>query len=143
MKITIRRVLGAGGIAALLLGLLAWLLWPDPPKKPVRVAAVTAPKPAPVEAPPEPSMPSLVEAREPGDVLEKLGIDPKVTPHCAVINQWWARRVPEWVITDNMEGQAMLFNIKELECLTASPVPPGVLLWAENHEAWSEDRAKR
>jgi hypothetical protein len=57
-------------------------------------------------------------------VLEVLGIDPEETPFCAQIWQWSARRVPGWVITDNMEARAMFFDEKEMACLTATPNPP-------------------
>lgn len=141
-KISVRRLLWAGGAAALaVLLLLLWAFWPAAPA-PVKVATVTPPKPKPVRTE-VPETPVLIEDRKEGDVLERLGIDPIATPHCAIINQWHDRRVPMWVILDNMEAQSMMFTVEELGCLTASPTPPGILTWAENHEVWSADRPRR
>lgn len=114
-----------GGAALLVALLVAWWMWPtaEAPK----VAAQPPAPQRPVEAPVSLAMADPVEPRKEDDVLERLGIDPKVTPKCALINQWHARNVPMWVILDNMQAQAMKFDEKEIECLTASPLPPGIL----------------
>jgi hypothetical protein len=129
MKITIRRLLGTSA-AALALLLLAWFLWPSTDTTAsarARKGPSPPPQVAPIEVasaePPEPEV----------DILEKLGIDPKETPHCAKINQWWDRRVSQMTITQNMKDGQMMFNEKELACLTASPVPDGLLQVAEYH----------
>lgn len=132
MKLTVRRLVGIGTALAVLIG-IAWLMWPaeaptevakvDPPAEPEKARKRNVPTVAT----------SITEPRKEGDVLERLGIDPEITPNCAVINQWHDRHVPMWVILDNMDAGAMKFHELELECLTTSPVPPGILIWAENH----------
>ncbi|MEZ4240678.1 MAG: hypothetical protein R3F59_31905 [Myxococcota bacterium] len=131
MKLTLRRLMGLGGVLLAVLVLLAWFLWPAAPKQGPRVAKVdTEPPVAPAEQIPARD---VLEARKDGDILERLGIDPEITPHCAVINQWNERHVPMWVILDNMDAGGMKFHNLELNCLTTSPLPPGILTWAENH----------
>jgi hypothetical protein len=131
MKLTVRRLVGIGGaLVALLLG-IAWLLWPAAPDP--KVAGVDEPEQAEKAKKPVGGGVDITEPRKEGDVLERLGIDPEITPHCAVINQWHDRHVPMWVILDNMDAGAMMFHEIELECLTTSPIPPGILTWAENH----------
>jgi hypothetical protein len=132
MKLTVRRIVGLGGVLvalALLIG-IAWLLWPAAPQQ---VAKVEEPEEVQREVKKTLGGVDITEPRKEGDVLERLGIDPEITPHCAVINQWHDRHVPMWVILDNMDAGAMKFHEFELECLTTSPIPPGILTWAENH----------
>lgn len=121
---------GGGLIGAFLVALLLWMLWPEAqaPKGPVAQQQAKAKKPRPPAALANAEIPQF---KEPTDVLERLGIDPKATPHCAIINQWHDRNVPMWVILKNVDAQAMFFNETELECLTASPLPPGILDTAE------------
>jgi hypothetical protein len=129
MKLTYRRLLVGGGVlGALLLALLAWWWWPEADSR--TVAAARVEKKA-IVRPPRPDPTAIPQFKESADVLERLGIDPKVTPHCAIINQWHDRNVPMWSILKNVDAQAMFFDEKELECLTASPLPPGILDTAE------------
>lgn len=132
MKLTVRKLAGlVGALAALVLVALLWLFWPT--AAPERVAVAQPPEAKAKAKGTPPDEVSILEARKQGDVLERLGIDPEVTPNCAVINQWHDRHVPMWVILDNMDAGGMMFHELELECLTTSPVPPGILTWAENH----------
>jgi hypothetical protein len=129
MKLTNRRLLVGGSVlGALLLALLAWWLWPETNSRTEVAALELKQKKAP---PPRPDPTAIPQFKEPVEILERLGIDPKVTPHCAIINQWHDRGVPMWSILKNVDAQAMFFNEKELECLTASPLPPGILDTAE------------
>jgi hypothetical protein len=128
MKLTNRRLLVGGSVlGALLLALLAWWWWPETARH-IEVAELEVKK-KPVRPPK--ALTDIPQFKEPTEVLERLGIDPKVTPHCAIINQWHDRNVPMWVILKNVDAQAMFFDEKELECLTASPLPPGILDTAE------------
>ena len=131
MKLTVRRLLGAGGVAAaILVAFLAWWLWP--------AAAPDAPPVAEVEPEKKKIARATIqnrhlEERTEGDILEELGIDPEITPNCALINQWHHRNVSLMTIMDNMSAGAMVFHNEELNCLEGSPLPPAVLRWAEFH----------
>ena len=135
MKLTLRRLVALGSaLAALVLVALGLLwLWPTatPSTAPPADAEPVAAMKPPVDGGTVPV--DILEDRKQGDVLERLGIDPEITPNCAVINQWHDRAVPGWVIQDNMDAAGMVFHEFELECLTTSPLPPSVLTWAENH----------
>lgn len=131
---------------AVVLVWLLWMVWPSAqPGTPsaareARARQLTPPPPEEEAAPPAPPP---TEA----DVLAALGIDKATTPLCAQIWVWTSRRVPGWVITDNIEAQAMLFDERELACLTGTPrprpdwIPPlpgGILPMAENRPRYPQ-----
>jgi hypothetical protein len=132
MKLTVRRLVGIGAVLAALAILLLFALWPSAPAPERTAEQQDAPAPA-KKAPVGMVAADITEPRKEGDVLERLGIDPEITPKCAAINQWHDRHVPMWVILDNMDAGGMVFHEFELDCLTTSPLPPGILTWAENH----------
>lgn len=129
MKLSDRRLwVGGGLLTAALLVLLGWLVWPEKPTQTKGLVVARGAKPVAAQQQEDAPIPQF---KEPKDVLEELGIDPKVTPHCAIINQWAARNVPGWVILKNVDAQAMFFDENELACLTASPLPGGIVEAAE------------
>jgi hypothetical protein len=140
MKVSLRQLLGVGG-AILAIALLAWFLWPaaEPEKEASASAKPPPPRTAPASIAPQGDVdPVVAEARAraatPEDqILEELGIDKSVTPNCAQINVWNYRGASLMTITENMKDGGMMFDEKELACLTASPVPPGVLDVADAH----------
>src|SRR5262249_5993659 len=141
MKISVRQLLVVGGVLLVVaLAVLALWSWPARPTAPAPGAVAAAPRRT---VPPPLSMSAaeapLVGADNPAaqsadEILTRLGIDPKATTNCAQINVWNARGASLVTITENMKDGGMLFDEGELACLTASPVPPGVLDVADAHE---------
>jgi len=85
-----------------------------------------------VQLPPPSPVPYKTERSEAAQLPDEEVDGVKVTTACKTIVDWQARNVPDFVILDNLQARGQKFEEKDLACLTASGVSPGILRFAEH-----------
>jgi hypothetical protein len=118
------------GVAAILL-LLAWFFLGS-----AEAPVVKAPRQGVGRVARRVQAPPPVVEKNPIAAAAKLP-DPEVatvTAPCKYIIQWTAAGSPDFVILDNLEAQAQMFDDEDLKCLTAGGASNAVLEYAERNQ---------